>query len=224
MDRSPRRTPLRVDLVEACELVRAGLEAMLEPLGVRVSSTGAEQRTDAQPDITLYDVPGESLSREALDYLTGRPRGGRLVLYAWDIRPDVVGTALAAGVGGYLSKSLSAASLVDALHRVALGDTVVRGRRVTPSQEIANADLTRRETQVLGLIASGMSNADIARATNLSINSVKTYIRGAYQKIGAKNRAQALLWALQNGCVSDSSLAHPPYAARRGRRPALTGS
>ncbi|GAA1939851.1 response regulator transcription factor [Nocardioides marmoribigeumensis] len=224
MDRSHRRSPLRVDVVEACELVRAGLETMLTPYGVEVSADGAEQRADDGPDITLYDVPGTNLSREALDYLTERPRGGRLVLYAWDIRPDAVGTALAAGVKGYFSKSLSAASLVDALHRVALGDTVVRGRRVTPSAEVANADLTRRETQVLGLIASGMSNADIARATNLSINSVKTYIRGAYQKIGARNRAQALLWALHNGCVSDSSLAHPPYSARRGRRPLLTGS
>jgi DNA-binding NarL/FixJ family response regulator len=224
MDRSPRRTPLRVDLVEACELVRAGLEAMLAPHGVLVSATGAEQPGGHEPDITLYDVPGSNLSREALDYLTSRPRGGRLVLYAWDIRPDAVGHALAAGVGGYLAKTLSAASLVDAMQRVALGDTVVRGRRVTPSPEIANADLTRRETQVLGLIASGMSNADIARATNLSINSVKTYIRGAYQKIGARNRAQALLWALQNGCVSDTSLAHPPYAARRGARTLLTGS
>jgi NarL family two-component system response regulator LiaR len=219
MDRHPRRTPLRLELVEACELVRAGLEAMLTPHGVVVSSTGLDQRGAEEPDITLYDVPGTTLSAEALKFLTARTPGGRLVLYSWDIRPDAVGTALAAGVGGYLSKSLSAASLVDALHRVALGDTVVRGRRVTPSPEIANVELTRRETQVLGLIASGMSNADIARATNLSINSVKTYIRGAYQKIGARNRAQALLWALQNGCVSDASLAHPPISARRGRRP-----
>jgi DNA-binding NarL/FixJ family response regulator len=218
MDRHPpRRLPLRVDLVEACELVRAGLETMLAPYGVVVSN-GAEQRTEQEPDITLYDVPGTKLSQEALNYLTARPRGGRLVLYAWDIRPDAVGTALAAGVGGYLSKSLSGASLADALHRIAMGDTVVRGRRGTASPEVAHAELTRRETQVLGLIASGMSNADIARATNLSINSVKTYIRGAYQKIGARNRAQALLWALQNGCVSDASLAHPPMAARRGRR------
>ncbi len=222
MERPLRRTPLRVDLVEACELVRAGLEAMLAPHGVLVSSSGAQPRAGQAPDITLYDVPGSTLSPQALDYLTSQPLGGRLVLYAWDIRPEAVGSALAAGVGGYLSKTLNAAALVDALHRIALGDTIVRGRRVAPSPEIANAELTRREAQVLGLIASGMSNADIARATNLSINSVKTYIRGAYQKIGARNRAQALLWALHNGCISDASLAHPPIAARRGRRPVLS--
>jgi DNA-binding NarL/FixJ family response regulator len=223
MDLHQRRAPLRVDLVEACELVRAGLETMLAPHGVVLRDVDGEGASSQPAQITLYDVPGATLSTEALRYLTDRPDGGRLVLYAWDIRPDAVGQALAAGAGGYLSKSLTAASLVDALHRVALGDTVVRGRRVSPSPAIAGADLTRRETQVLGLIASGMSNSDIARATNLSINSVKTYIRGAYQKIGAKNRSQALLWALRNGCVSDSSLAHPPLSARRGRRPSLTG-
>ncbi len=222
MDSHPRRSPLRVDLVEACELVRAGLETMLAPYGLELSAADADITGEAAPAITLYDVPGETLSPEALHYLTQRSDGGRLVLYAWDIRPDAVGTALAAGAAGYLSKSLSAASMADALRRVAAGDTVVRGRRASPSAEVAGADLTRRETQVLGLIASGMSNADIARATNLSINSVKTYIRGAYQKIGAKNRSQALLWALRNGCVSDSSLAHPPISARRGRRPALS--
>ena len=221
MDRQPRRSPLRVDLVEASELVRAGLESMLAPYGVLLSSAQGGQ--DAEPPaITLYDVPGATLSPEALDFLTSRPRSGRLVLYSWDIRPEAVGAALAAGAGGFLSKSLTAASLVDALQRVAMGDTVVRGRRVTPSPEVANAELTRREAQVLGLIASGMSNSDIARATDLSINSVKTYIRGAYQKIGAKNRSQALLWALHHGCVSDSSLAAPPLAARRGRRPLAT--
>lgn len=221
MDAHPHPTSLRVDLVEACELVRAGLETMLAPYDVTLAPAGAGEEPD-RPAITLYDVPGSTLSSQAMDYLTSRPESGRLVLYAWDIRPEAVGTALAAGAAGVVSKSLGAASLVEALQRVAMGDTVVRGRRATPSPEVANAELTRREAQVLGLIASGMSNADIARATDLSINSVKTYIRGAYQKIGARNRSQALLWALHHGCVSDASLAAPPLAARRGRRPSMT--
>ena len=214
MDR--HRAPLLVDLVEASELVRAGLEAMLPPHGVVLTSSD-EGRRQGEPALTLYDVPGPSLSRGALDYLVERPHGGRLVLYCWEVRADAVGAALAAGAAGFLSKSLPSTTLVDALHRVAAGDTVVRGRGVTPGPEIAESQLTRRETQVLGLIASGMSNTEIARATSLSINSVKTYIRGAYQKIGARTRSQALLWALEHGCVSDRSLADPPVEARRSR-------
>jgi DNA-binding NarL/FixJ family response regulator len=215
MDRD--RPPLLVDLVEASELVRAGLEAMLPQHGVVLTTSAEGRRQGGEPALTLYDVPGSSLSRGALDFLVDRPHGGRLVLYCWEVRAEAVGAALAAGAAGFLSKSLSSSSLVDALHRVAAGDTVVRGRGVTPSAEVAESQLTRRETQVLGLIASGMSNSEIARATGLSINSVKTYIRGAYQKIGARTRSQALLWALENGCVSDRSLEDPPIEARRSR-------
>ncbi len=212
----PRR-PLLVELVEASELVRAGLEAMLTPHGVLLTSSDAGRELGVGPAVTLYDVPGQSLSRPALSYLVGRPDGGRLVLYCWEVRAEAVGAALAAGASGFLSKSLPAHALVEALHRVAAGDTVVRGRGVTPSEEVDRADLTRREAQVLGLIASGMSNSEIARATNLSVNSVKTYVRGAYQKIGVRTRSQALLWALEHGCVSDRALADPPLSARRGR-------
>ena len=222
MDRL-RRTPLLVDLVDASELVRAGLERMLAPYDVVVGADGERagdgDGADPAASITLYDVPGAGVSRASLELLTARLGARRLVLYCWDVRPEAVGAALSAGAAGLLSKSLPAISLADALHRVAQGDTVVRGHPSTPSAEVGRTALTNRESQVLGLIASGMSNADIARATNLSINSVKTYIRGAYQKIGARNRAQALLWALEHGCVSDSALADPPVAARRSRRP-----
>jgi DNA-binding CsgD family transcriptional regulator len=54
---------------------------------------------------------------------------------------------------------------------------------------------------VLGLISAGLTNNEIAEATALSINSIKTYIRAAYRKIGAASRSQAVLWAVRNGCV-----------------------
>lgn len=59
--------------------------------------------------------------------------------------------------------------------------------------------LTRRESQVISLITQGMSNAEIASATYLSINSVKTYIRSTYRKIGVARRAQAVIWGMTNG-------------------------
>ena len=54
---------------------------------------------------------------------------------------------------------------------------------------------------MLGLISAGLTNNEIAEATALSINSIKTYIRAAYRKIGAASRSQAVLWAVRNGCV-----------------------
>ena len=59
--------------------------------------------------------------------------------------------------------------------------------------------LTRREQDVVGLIASGLPNTEIADRLYLSINSVKTYIRTAYRKMGVERRPQAVVWALQHG-------------------------
>ena len=65
--------------------------------------------------------------------------------------------------------------------------------------------LSARESEVLALIAQGLSNQEIADGTFLSINSVKTYIRSAYRKIGVKRRTQAVLWATKNGFVPNRS-------------------
>ena len=63
--------------------------------------------------------------------------------------------------------------------------------------------LTAREAEVLALITQGMSNADIAIRTSLSINSIKSYIRSCYRKIGAVSRSQAVLWGATHGFLPD---------------------
>jgi DNA-binding NarL/FixJ family response regulator len=70
----------------------------------------------------------------------------------------------------------------------------------------AEAGLSLREVEVLRLIAQGVTNHDIAGTLFLSINSVKTYIRSTYRKIGVANRAQAVAWALQNGFPAEQDL------------------
>ena len=76
--------------------------------------------------------------------------------------------------------------------------------------------LSARESEVLALIAQGLSNQEIADGAFLSINSVKTYIRSAYRKIGVERRTQAVLWATGNGFVPNRSRDHP-------RRPVALG-
>jgi DNA-binding NarL/FixJ family response regulator len=70
-----------------------------------------------------------------------------------------------------------------------------------PHLDVRPADLSSREQDVLRLIASGMSNLEIASSLYLSINSVKTYIRAAYRKIGVERRSQAVVWAVQHGLL-----------------------
>ena len=64
----------------------------------------------------------------------------------------------------------------------------------------------------MGLIAAGLSNHEIASATGLSINSIKSYIRGAYRKIHVTTRSQAVLWAVRHGCITEPS-PYPTVAA-----------
>ena len=73
--------------------------------------------------------------------------------------------------------------------------------------------LTRRESQVIALITQGLSNAEIARATYLSINSVKTYIRSTYRKIEVARRAQAVVWGMRNGFMDAAAEAVQPAEA-----------
>jgi NarL family two-component system response regulator LiaR len=75
-------------------------------------------------------------------------------------------------------------------------DTPPEGLQVPAS---ATHDLSSREAQIVALIVRGLSNQEIAEAAFLSINSVKTYIRTAYRKMGVTRRSQAVVWAMQHG-------------------------
>ena len=79
----------------------------------------------------------------------------------------------------------------------------------------APAGLSRRESEIVGLLTLGLSNQEIAQRCYLSVNSVKTYIRTAYRKMGVKSRTQAVLWAVDHGFRS----AAPPQPAARGAEP-----
>lgn len=164
-------------------------------------------------DLTLHDAFDRApMDEDRLDKLVNRPSGGRLVVYSWHLQRTQVDRALAHGAAGCLAKSLPATELVDALMRVADGETIVRGLAVPTFPEVEGFALTPREAEVVGLIASGMSNHDIADTTGLSINSVKSYIRGAYRKMQVTTRSQAVLWALQHGCIGASTAPALPAA------------
>jgi DNA-binding NarL/FixJ family response regulator len=126
--------------------------------------------------------------------------------YSWETRDDLVTAALQHGYRGYIAKSLPARQLVEALERIGQGDPVVSvppqpgdpaSVQVEWSRE--QAGLTPREADVLDLIAAGWSNAQIAASLQVSINSVKSYVRSSYRKIGATSRSQAVLWGIAQG-------------------------
>ena len=154
-------------------------------------------------DLVVYDVLG--LYRggaEALRAVLSHHPGTRVLALTRDLRPDLSTKALQHGIHGAVSLHASREEIVAAIRHAATSTAVVtmpvRPRRSAAGDPDASA-LSRRERDVLELIAAGYSNAEISERLYLSINSVKTFIRAAYRRIGVTSRTQAVVWAVSHG-------------------------
>jgi DNA-binding NarL/FixJ family response regulator len=140
-----------------------------------------------------------------------------LMLTTFDI-DDYVYAALRAGASGFLLKDAPADELVRAVRVVAAGDALLApsitrrmiadlvSRRAAPRRSADElARLTPRETEVLELLARGMSNAEIAAVLFVSEETVKTHVGKVFAKLGLRDRAQAVVMAYETGLVSPSA-------------------
>jgi NarL family two-component system response regulator LiaR len=191
---------IRVQLFEESELARAGLSVLLAPYDhVSLTTPWPLPAPGAAPpaDITLFDTPAP-ITPDFVHSLAEQPGIGIPVLYSWHRPMSEVRIALDAGARGFLPKSLPATALVRALDRTIAGDVVIlRAHALAEEDASKGVQLTRREAQILELIATGISNHEIAELTQLSLNTVKSYIRSAYRKAGISSRSQAVAWTLE---------------------------
>ena len=210
-DQSTRNKTVRLAIVNDYEVVVRGLAHMLEQFE-DLEIVELDSRTDVaeEVDVALYDTFAQTQGDQGdVASLVANPRVRHVVVYSWNLDRALQTRTLDAGVSGYLSKALSASELAQALREVAAGKVVdstkeeadVPGVDGPPDGDWPGRKegLTAREAEVLALITQGLSNQDIAERTHLSINSVKTYIRSAYAKIGATSRSRAVAWCLQHG-------------------------
>jgi DNA-binding NarL/FixJ family response regulator len=202
---------VRVAIVNDYELVVVGVAALLQPYRDRVEVIELDSNLPVvrDVDVVLYDTFGQVQGR-SVDVASLRDGGqAKVAIYSWNLHPELVEESLEAGASGYLSKGLDADELVEAIERIHAGHTVVPsgGGTVTPKAESdypgKEHGLTVRESEILALITQGLSNKEIATRSYLSINSVKTYIRTAYRKIGVERRSQAVLWGIKHGFEPD---------------------
>ena len=220
--------PLRIAIVDDYPLVVAGVASFLAAERIDVVETGAMSSVISDIDIVLYDTFGQvqGVGIDLEDFV--RDSGVKVVIYSWNLEPGMIEQALAGGASGYLSKILTGPEIVHALERVMSGEVVI----LTGENETSvggagdwpgrSAGLSPREAEVLALIAQGLSNQEIADRVFLSLNTVKTYIRSAYRKIGVERRSQAVGWAVQNGFKPEALrtldpallLRRPPWASQ----------
>lgn len=206
--------PLSIALVDDYEVVVQGLAAMIRSYRERVQVVELDANADVarNVDIALYDsfANPQGDSSQVRD-LVANPRISKTIVYTWNFDSERISRALSNGADGYISKGLSAARLVDALESVHRGDQKVHHlgngsvRIVAGDWPGREEGLTHREAEVLALITQGLSNAEIAERSALSINSIKTHIRSCYRRIGVTTRTQAVLWGVSHGFVPDRS-------------------
>jgi DNA-binding NarL/FixJ family response regulator len=214
---------IRVLLVDDQELVRAGFRLILsaEPditvVGEAVDGDGgiAAARRLA-PDVVLMDVqmPGTD-GITATRKVVGSTRARVVVLTTFD-RDDYLFDALDAGAGGFLLKNASPEELLHAVRVVAAGEALLdpsvtsrvirrfagRAPAATDGRDPSPAGLTPREAEVLGLVAEGLSNGEIAARLVVGEATVKTHVSHLLAKLQARDRVQLVVHAYRNGLVT----------------------
>jgi two-component system, NarL family, response regulator DesR len=194
-------------IAEDQTMVRQALVALLELEPdievVAQAATGDEALAMAakhQPDVAVLDIemPGPT-GIEVASELSRSGFAGKVVIVTTFDRPGYLRAAMTAGASGFLLKDAPAADLAAAIRRVAVGERVVDPSLAAAALAQGDSPLTERETEVLTASASHDAIADIAARLHLSPGTVRNHLSGAIQKLGARNRAEAVQIAQQKG-------------------------
>jgi DNA-binding NarL/FixJ family response regulator len=197
----PPPTLPRVAVVNDYELVVAGLEHVLRGFPDRVQVCdrivgGGSVKTPV--DVALFDLYGRlGVAGTKLRALADDPNVAHVAVFSLELGPDLISEGRAAGASAFISKALTGRDIVDALVRAAAGEAVIAAlpgpRPASPELDWpARSDgLTERESQMLVLLAEGLSNREIAAALFLSPETVKSYLSKTFQKLGVRNRVEA---------------------------------
>lgn len=208
---------IRVLLVDDHQVVRRGLRTFLEIQDdievVGEASDGAEgvaRTEELRPDVVLMDIkmPGTD-GIEALRKLRELENPAKVLIVTSFTEQRTVVPALRAGASGYVYKDVDPDALVGAIRSVYAGHVLLQPEVAGAllAQDDAGggtgrgSTLTEREREVLGLIADGRSNREIARALVLSEKTVKTHVSNILMKLDLSDRTQAALWAVRHGAA-----------------------
>jgi DNA-binding NarL/FixJ family response regulator len=228
-------SPVRIVVADDHPIVRDGFAELLitqpdfEVVGVAADGAEAVRLAiECQPDVVIMDVrmpvmDGIEATRRLIALAGQAPRVLVLTTFHLDV---YVYSALRAGASGFLLKAVTAERLFDAVRVVAAGDALLspgvtrrlisefahlnpgpEGRQAPAMRSQSLESLTRRETEVLQLVAQGLSNPEIAARLGVSEETVKTHVSRVLSKLGLRDRTQAVIAAYESGLVIPHGLA-----------------
>ncbi|MDH6144473.1 DNA-binding NarL/FixJ family response regulator [Kitasatospora sp. GP30] len=227
-DAASTTAPVTLLIADDDEVTRSGLRMLLaaQP-GITVVGEAAdgveavEQARRLRPDVVLMDVRmprrnGIEATRQLLaaPAAPGGPGGPggppKVVVITTFENDDYVTAALSAGASGFVLKRLPVRQIAEAVRVVAAGEAIlfpaalrrmVAARPLASAEALPKAALTGREEEVLRLMATGLSNPEIAEALRVSLETVKTHVGNVLTKLGAQNRTHAVVIAYESGLV-----------------------
>ena len=211
---------VRLIIADDHRMLREGLRRSMTEAGFDVvaeASDGVEaiKRTmELRPDVVLMDVSMPNCDGvEACRQLNDAGCSSRVVMLTMHADQEVLADAIRAGAAGYLTKDCSTREIAEAVRMASEGDTVLSPQLArTMLDEVRRSDrgappederlVTKREEEVLQLIADGCSTPEVAAQLYISQKTVKNHLASIYQKLDARDRTQAVLQAVRMGIVS----------------------
>ncbi len=205
-------TPIRVALVNDYMIVLEGLRALLKSSEPEIQVVEIDLRKEPRQgvDVTLLDTYGELGSlNERVRSLGADSSNGAIVVFSFSDQPEAVRHAMRAGAQGFISKAVPRQQIIEAIKGIAKGDRIILTQRTQhaqmdealrwPGRDIG---LTERESELLSMLSTGMTNRELGSHLYISENTIKTHLRRLYAKLGVRNRAQAASLAGQ-GILGD---------------------
>jgi two-component system response regulator DegU len=213
-------TTVRVLLADDHRMLREGLKRTLEENGVQVVAEADDGEEAVRlaiahnPDVIVMDVTMPNMDGvEATRQLREQRPDARIVMLTMHSDQDIVASAIRAGASGYLTKDCSSEELVGAVRAIAEGETVLSpglaGAMLQEVQKLGQAQqaatteplITKREEEVLQLIADGLSTQEVAERLYISLKTVKNHLASIYQKLDSRDRTQAVVRAVRMGII-----------------------
>jgi DNA-binding NarL/FixJ family response regulator len=208
---------IRLLIADDHEVIRRGLATLLAGSDIEIVAEAAngeetlKQAEKHKPDVVLLDIRMPDVDGLAtLEKLRVKVPGSRVVMLSTYDNPTYIARAVALGASDYVLKGSSREDLVATIQAAAAGESPSRAgelRRVAGAMKIRqvidddDVPLTQRETQVLRHVALGLSNKEIGRSLEISVETVKEHVQNILRKIAVSDRTQAAVWAVRKGLV-----------------------